>query len=94
MSGPHAWQLGVWGKRRGQEPGRRGRLIQIGGVDKDTQEETRRLHEEMALAPADLLGPIIAMRPPFAVVFTDWASMTAADGWGWRPIWVRTRSCR
>jgi hypothetical protein len=48
--------------------------------------------EEMALAPADLLGPIVAMRPPFSVVFTVWASMIATDGCGWRSIWVRTRS--
>jgi hypothetical protein len=78
--GPNPFQLRVRGKRRGEEPWRRGRLAQIGGVDQDTQEETRRINEEMALAPADLLGPIIAMRPPFSVVFTDWASRMAADG--------------
>jgi hypothetical protein len=51
-------------------------------VDKGAQEETRRINEEMALAAIELLGAIIAMRPPFSVVFTVWASMTAADGCG------------
>ena len=58
------------GKRRGQEPGSRGCFTQIGGVDQDTQEETRRLNEEMALAAIAFLGTIMAMRPPFSVVFT------------------------
>jgi hypothetical protein len=72
----------VRGQRRSQEPWRRGRLTQIGGMDDDTQEESRRLNEEMACAAVALLPPIVAVRPPFPVVFTVWASMMAADGWG------------
>jgi hypothetical protein len=88
--GPNTSQLGVCGKRRGQEPGRRDRLTQIGGVDQDTQEETRRLNEEMTFAAIEFLPPIVAVDPAFSVVFTVWASMTAAEGWGWRPMCVRT----
>jgi hypothetical protein len=49
-------------------------------MDEDTHEETRRLNEEMALTAVEFLGPVIAMRPPFSVVFTVWASMMAAEG--------------
>ena len=78
--GPHASPLREGGKRRGQEPGRRGRLTQIGCVDQDTQEETRRLNEEMALAAVEFFGAIVAVRPPFSVVFTVCASTMAAEG--------------
>jgi hypothetical protein len=61
--GPHTSPLGVRGKRRGQEPGRRDRLTQSGGVAQDTQEETRRLNEEMTCATIELLRPIIAIPP-------------------------------
>jgi hypothetical protein len=61
-------------------------------MDEDTPQETRRLNEEMALAAGELLGAIIAMRPPVSVVFTVCASMIAAEGCGWRPMAVRTRS--
>jgi hypothetical protein len=63
-------------------------------VDEDTQEETRRVNEEMALAAVEFLGAIIAMRPPFSVVFTVWASMMAAEGCGRRPMRVRSSSRR
>jgi hypothetical protein len=39
-------------------------------VDRDTPQKTRRLNEEMALAAIAFLGTIMAMRPPFSVVFT------------------------
>jgi hypothetical protein len=80
--GPQALSLCVRGERRGQEPWRRDRLTQIGGVDQDAQAETRRLNAEMAFAAGECLPPIIAMAPPFSVVFTGWASRTAAEGWG------------
>ena len=51
-------------------------------MDEDTHEETRRLNEGMALAPIELLRAVIPMRPPLSVVFTVWASMMAAEGWG------------
>jgi hypothetical protein len=51
-------------------------------MDADTQEETRRLNEEMTFASIELLRPVRPVRPPFSVVFTVWVSMIAADGWG------------
>jgi hypothetical protein len=51
-------------------------------MDEDAQEETRRLNEEMALTAVKLFGAIVAVRPPFSVVFTVCASMMAAEGCG------------
>jgi hypothetical protein len=62
-----------------------------GGVDEDTQQETRRITEEMALAAIEYLRAVIAVGPPFSVVFTVCASMMAAEGGGWRPMAVRMR---
>jgi hypothetical protein len=72
----------------------RDRLPQIGGVDQDTQEETRRLDEAMACAAIEWLPPIVAVDPPCSVIFTVWAAMTAVEGWGWCPIDVRTAARR
>jgi hypothetical protein len=68
------------GVGRGQPPGGHVRISQIGGVDEDMPEETRRLNEEMALAPIELLRTVIAVGPPFSVVLTVCASMMAAEG--------------
>jgi hypothetical protein len=81
---------GLVGRR--EEPRSHVRIPQTGGVDEDTHEETRRLTEEMALAPIELLRAVIPMRPPVSVVFTVWASMMAAAGWGWCPMRVQTSS--
>jgi hypothetical protein len=61
-------------------------------MDEDTQQETRRLNEEMTCAAVELLRPVIAVGPPFSVVFTVWASMIAAEGCRWRPMRVRAAS--
>ena len=45
----------------------------------------------MTLAAHHYLAGIVTARPPFAVVFTDWLSIMAALGSGWRP-W-RYRAC-
>jgi hypothetical protein len=61
-------------------------------MDEDTPQETGRLHEAMACAAVEFLRAVIAVGPPCSVVFTGCASMIAAEGGGWRPIAVRTRS--
>jgi hypothetical protein len=61
-------------------------------MDEDTQQETRRVNEEMALAAVEFLRAVIAMDPPFSVVFTVCASIIAAEGCGERPMRVRTSS--
>jgi hypothetical protein len=77
---------------RGEQPGGRVGIPQIGGVDQDAQQETRRINEEMALAAIEFLRAIIPVGPPFSVVFTVCASIIAAEGCGWRPMRVRTSS--
>jgi hypothetical protein len=65
-----------------EQPEGHGGISQIGGVDKDTQQETRRINEEMAFAAIDFLRAVIAVDPPFSAVFTVCASMMAAEGCG------------
>jgi hypothetical protein len=49
--------------RGGEEPGGHVRLPQIGGVLEDTQDETRRINEKVALATVEFLRAIIAVSP-------------------------------
>lgn len=70
----------------------RRRVFDVRGVDKGTQQKTGRIHENVAFSAANLLRPIVAVNPPFSVVFTDCESMMAAEGWTLRDIRVRTSS--
>ena len=60
-------------------------ILNISGVDDDTEQETRGIDPDMALAAFDLLGGIVAARPPFSVVLTLWVSMMTAVGLASRP---------
>jgi hypothetical protein len=51
-------------------------------MDEDTQQETRRINEEMTFAAIEFLRAVITVDPPFSVVFTVCASIIAADGCG------------
>ena len=53
------------GVGRGQQPGGHVRIAPIGGVDEDTPHETRRVNEEMALAPCTFFGPSSPWAPIF-----------------------------
>ena len=52
----------VWNRRR---------VFDLSGINDGAQQKARCLHENMAFSPAHLLGPIVAVSPPFSVVFTD-----------------------
>ena len=65
-------------------------VLDIRSVDNDRQKQAKRINYQMALAAGDLLARIIAPRPPFSVVLTDWLSMMAALGVGSRPSDSRT----
>jgi hypothetical protein len=67
-----------------QIPGAVG-VLDIGGMDKDTEQEAGGIDPDMALAALDLLGSVVAARPPFSVVLTLWVSMMAAVGLASRP---------
>jgi hypothetical protein len=57
-------------------------------MDEDTPQETRRVNE--ALAAIASFGAVVAVCPPLSVVCTVCASIIAAEGWGERPMRVRT----
>src|SRR5439155_15436864 len=76
-----------------REAGDQGRQDRFGSI---TVLDPRRMHhhdeeqpedidDDVALAPADALAPIIAPDPPFSVVFTVWLSMIPALGSRVRP---------
>ena len=49
------------------------------------QEQPQGVHYNAAFTSRDLLAGVVAPRPPFSVVFTDWLSIMAALGVGSRP---------
>ena len=49
-------------------------------VDCHCQQQTHGIHDYVTLAARHLLASIVAVRPPFSVVLTDWLSMMAALG--------------
>ena len=67
-------------------------VLNVGFMHQHMQDQPIRIDQEMALAPFDLLPAVVAARPPFCVVFTDWLSMIAALGVGSRPALTRTCS--
>ena len=82
-SGEPAQQLGQY--QSGSVP-----VLDIGGVNHYGQEQAGRIHYDVAFAPRYLLAGVVAPRPPFSVVFTDWLSMMAALGLAPRPSFSRT----
>ena len=60
-------------------------VLDIGRVDHNGQQQTHRVYHDVPLAPRHLLASVIATRPPFSVVLTDWLSMIAALGVGSLP---------
>ena len=65
-------------------------VLDMGGMHDHGQEQAHGVYDDVSLAPVDLLAGIVAARPPFSAVLTDWLSMMAAEGLGLRPSWTRT----
>jgi hypothetical protein len=59
-------------------------------VDDHTEQQACGIDRDVALAPLDLLGRVVAARPPFSVVLTLWVSTMVALGLGSLPS--RSRS--
>src|SRR5260370_4710640 len=57
-------------------------ILDIGRMNDGVQQQTQRVHQNMALFPLDLFARVIAMRidaaPPFSALFTLWLSTMAA----------------
>ena len=54
------------------------------------QRQPRRIYHNMTLAARHFFAGIVTARPTFSVVFTDWRSIMAASGSGWRPSLYRS----
>jgi hypothetical protein len=65
-------------------------VLDVGGMHDHDQEQAQGVYDDVPLAPLDLLAGVVTPRPPFSAVFTDWLSMIAAEGLGFRPSWTRT----
>ena len=65
-------------------------VLDVSRMNHDGQQQSYRVHGDVTLATHHLLTSIIATRPPFSVVFTDWLSMIAALGVGLLPSDCRT----
>ena len=65
-------------------------VLDIRSMDDNGQKQSQSVYDDMAFASRDLLARVVAARPPFSVVLTDWLSMMAALGVGSRPSTSRT----
>lgn len=69
-------------------------VLDVGSVDLYSKQQSQGIHHNVALTARYLLACVVAARPPFSVVFTDWLSMIAALGVGSRPSISRTLGCK
>jgi hypothetical protein len=68
-------------------------VLEVGGMHEGMEQQTLRVHQEVALLARDLLARIKARRidaaPPFSAPLTLWLSMIAAVGLASRPACSR-----
>lgn len=69
-------------------------VLDVGGVDNDSQNQTKHIDDDVPLSALDFLTRVVPALPPFSTVFTDWLSMIAAVGVRLRPAFTRTFSRR
>ena len=65
-------------------------ILNIGRMHHHRKQQPHGIYNDVSLSTVDLLASVIATRPPFSVVFTDWLSMMAALGVGLPPSACRT----
>ena len=65
-------------------------VLDIGRMHHYSQQHSHGVYHDVPLSYGDLLIGVIAVRPPFFVVFTLWLSMIAALGVGFLPSASRT----
>src|SRR3954449_8042446 len=70
------------------------RVLDVGGVDDDPEQQAAGVDRDVPLPALDLLGGVVAAGPPFSVVFTLWVSMMAALGLGSLPSRSRSITTR
>ena len=69
-------------------------ILDIRRVDPQPAQMALRVGDDVALAALDLLAGIKAAGPPASVVFTDWLSMTPAEGLASQPAFSREAATR
>ncbi len=73
-------------------------VLDIGGMNKDVQQEAERVDQDLPLATLDLLAGVVARkierRPPFCDAVAVCESMIATVGLASRPSCSRTAMCR
>ena len=67
-------------------------VLNAGSMHHHGQEQSHGVHYNVPLASGNPFTRVIAPRPPFSVVFTDWLLMMAALGVASRPAASRTRA--
>src|SRR4051794_24437405 len=95
--GPELTQARETLYQSGQQALGPGPVRAVGRQHDQGEEQTERIHDQVALATVPLLPFIVAPRPPFFPVLTLWLSNTAALGETRRPValrtWSRSVSC-
>jgi len=69
-------------------------VLDAGRMHHNRHHQTKCIDHQMAFSAHYLLARIVTSVPPFEAVLTDWLSIIAALGLGWRPALIRTRSWR
>ena len=69
-------------------------VLNISRMHRDSQQHPHGVYNNMSFPSFHLLARVIAARPPFSVVLTDWLSMMAALGAGCLPWDCRTSTRR
>lgn len=91
--GPNPFQSRELPDQFGQHPLGPVAILDIGRMYNHPQKQAQGVYNDVPLAAFDLLASVVATCPPFSTVFTDWLSMMAAEGLGFRSAWRRT-CCR
>lgn len=66
-------------------------ILDVRRMNHDRPDEAEGLDQQVPFSPLYALARIVAARPPFCVVFTDWLSRINALGGQFRPACWRTR---
>jgi len=68
-------------------------ILNVCGMNRDAQQEPKRIDENVPLAAGNLLARVIALRidksPPFGAALALWLSIIPAVGLAWRPACSR-----
>ena len=65
-------------------------VLNVGRMNHHVQQQSCGVHYDVVLSTFDLFARVVAARPPFSVVLTDWLSMMAALGSASLPSASRT----